>query len=198
MKLHSPAAERNAGPILEVLREWLPQDGTVLEIAAGSGQHAVAFARAFPGLTWQPTDPDAAAVASIGMWRNEGGTPNLLPPQRLDVHQANWGVELVDAVLAVNMVHIAPWSASLALLDGARRVLAVGGALVLYGPWIVEGEPTAPSNLAFDADLQQRNSEWGLRSVATFAAEAEPRGLVLVDQRTMPANNRMLLFRRSG
>lgn len=198
MKLRSPAAARNAGPILDVLREWLPEHGRVLEIAAGSGEHALAFARALPSLQWQPSDPDRHAVASIATWRDEEGTPNLLEPLRLDVRDTPWPIAAAEAVLAVNMVHISPWAAGLALLDGAARLLPPGGPLILYGPWRVEGEPLAPSNLAFDTDLRSRDPEWGLREVQAYAAEARSRGLEWHGRRDMPANNLMLRFVRTG
>nr|WP_237219688.1 DUF938 domain-containing protein [Sphingomonas arenae] len=193
----SPSVARNTTPILEVLADWLPASGRMLEVASGSGEHAVAFARAFPQLEWQPSDPDGMAVESISAWCEEAGCTNLLPPLRLDVRAEDWGVNAADALLAINMVHISPWEASIGLLDGAARLLPSGGPLILYGPWLVKGEPTAPSNLAFDADLRSRNPEWGLRKVEDFRAEGAERGLSLVDQRAMPANNRMLLFRRS-
>lgn len=195
MKLRSPAAERNAGPIGDILCKWLPPGGLVLEVASGSGEHALAFARRFPQLCWQPSDPDPAALASIETWRAEDGLANLLPPLRLDVAAHEWPVAAADAVLSINMVHISPWEASLGLLDGAARLLPPGGPLILYGPWIVEGQETAPSNLLFDADLRRRNASWGLRRVAAFAEEAAKRGLGLEAERAMPANNRMLLFR---
>ena len=198
MKLRSPAAARNVEPIGDVLAEWLPSSGLVLEVASGSGEHALAFARRFPHLKWQPSAPDAAALASVETWRAEEGPRNLLPPVRLDVAEREWPVAVADAVLSINMVHISPWEASLGLLAGAARLLAAGGPLILYGPWIVDGEPTAPSNLLFDADLKRRSASWGLRRVAAFAEEAAKRGLVLDAERAMPANNRMLLFRSAA
>jgi hypothetical protein len=199
MKLSSPAATRNVGPIGDVLAGWLPAGGLVLEVASGSGEHALAFARRFPAaLQWQPSDPDAAALASIETWRVQDGALNLLPPLRLDVTAPEWPVSAADAVLAINMVHISPWEASLGLLDGAARLLPPGGPLILYGPWIVDGEETAPSNLLFDADLRRRDPSWGLRRVAVFAEEAVKRGLVLEAEQAMPANNRMLLFRSAA
>ncbi len=196
MKLHSPAASRNVGPITEVLRDWLPPSGLVLEVASGSGEHALAFARAFPHLQWQPSDPEPAAFASIATWQAEQAVPNLLPPLRLDVEEADWPVERAAALLAINLVHISPWSASLGLLEGAARLLPSGGPLILYGPWIVDGEPIAPSNVAFDKDLRRRDSRWGLRRVSALAEAAAQRGLRLIAERSMPANNRMLLFTR--
>ena len=196
MRLRSPAAERNVGPIARVLTEWLPESGLVLEIASGSGEHAVAFAHRFPDLEWQPSDPDEEALRSIAAAQDEEGASNLHQPLRIDVREPDWGVEAADVVLAVNMVHIAPWSASIGLLEGAAALLPPSGRLILYGPWLVDGEPTAPSNLAFDADLRRRNPAWGLRRVSDFAAEADLRGFDLSDQRAMPANNRVLLFRK--
>jgi SAM-dependent methyltransferase len=196
VKLNSPSAQRNRGPISAVLADWLPESGLVLEVASGSGEHAVHFAQAFPQLEWQPTDPDPGAILSIEAWRTDSGLANLHEPVILDAAAQTWPVERAEAVLNINMVHISPWEAALGLLGGAARVLAPGGKLILYGPWIVDGLQTAQSNLAFDADLKRRNPAWGLRKVEDFAAEAEERGLLLADQREMPANNRMLLFIR--
>ena len=196
MKLSSPSAQRNRGPISAVLADWLPESGLVLEVASGSGEHAMHFAQAFPQLEWQPSDPDPGAILSIEAWRTDSGLANLHEPVILDAAAQTWPVERAEAVLNINMVHISPWEAALGLLGGAARVLAPGGKLILYGPWIVDGLQTAQSNLAFDADLKRRNPAWGLRKVEDFAAEAEERGLLLADQREMPANNRMLLFIR--
>lgn len=198
MKIRSPAAARNAEPIRNVLAEWLPPGGTVLEVASGGGEHAVAFARAFPQLRWQPSDPDRAALASIRQWREEEGAANLLPPVRLDASAAEWPVGEADAVVAINLVHISPWPTSLGLLAGAARVLPPGSPLILYGPWRVEGEALASSNEEFDQSLKARDPRWGLREVSAFATAAAEHGLRLAEQRAMPANNRMLLFRRSS
>ena len=179
-----------------MLADWLPESGLVLEVASGSGEHAVHFAAVFPQLDWQPSDPEPAAISSIEAWRADAGLPNLREPMILDATASEWPVEAADAVLNINMVHISPWEAALGLLDGAARLLAPGGKLILYGPWTLQRFPTAASNLAFDADLRQRNPAWGLRNVEDFAAEAEKRGLLLADQREMPANNRMLLLIR--
>lgn len=193
---HAPATARNTDPISDVLREWMPRAGTVLEIASGSGEHALAFARAFPHLRWQPSDAEDASLASIEAWRGDAALANLAPPVRIDVMQADWPVARADAVVAINLVHISPWAASLGLLDGAARLLASGAPLILYGPWIERGIETAPSNLAFDADLRQRNPDWGLREVERFSGEAQARGFALAERRAMPANNLMLLLRR--
>jgi len=192
VKRKAPAAARNVGPIGDVLSEWLPASGLVLEIASGTGEHALAFARRFPGLDWQPSDPDPQALASIAAWRSDGPS-NLLAPIQLDVTQ-DWPVDRTDAILCVNMVHISPWACSLRLLDGAARLLASGAPLILYGPWLEAGVDAAPSNLAFDLDLKARNPDWGLRLVEDFAREAGLRGLVLVERRSMPSNNLMLRF----
>lgn len=193
----APAALRNREPIREVLADWLPPGGLVLELASGTGEHAVHFASSFPRLEWQPSDPDEGAIASIAAWRDVAGLPNLRAPVRLDVRDANWPIGRADAILSINMVHISPWDAALGLLDGAAMLLQPGAPLILYGPWIEVGVSTAPTNLGFDQDLRARDPEWGLREVETFAAEAESRGLSLFQRRHMPANNLMLLFRRS-
>jgi hypothetical protein len=197
LKLCAPAAQRNREPIAAVLAEWLPPAGVVLELASGSGEYAVHFAGAFPHLDWQPSDWDPQAVSSIEAWRADSGLTNLREPVILDATATAWPIERGEAVLNINMVHISPWDASLGLLGGAARVLATGGALILYGPWLVDGMETAPSNLAFDADLKARDPRWGLRRVSDFADAAAERGFALEDQRAMPANNRMLLFRRA-
>lgn len=193
----APAAVRNVVPIGDVLAEWLPKSGLALEIASGTGEHAIAFARCFPHLDWQPSDPDHLALASIEAWRVDC-TPNLRAPLALDAAAFDWPIERAAAILCINMVHISPWASALGLIEGASRLLNEGEPLILYGPWIVEGVETAPSNLAFDADLRARDPAWGLRSLAGFQAQAERRGLTLVDRRAMPANNVMLLFRRSA
>ena len=192
----APAATRNREPIAEVLRDWLPESGTVLEIASGTGEHVVHFAKRFPMLDWQPSDLHADALQSIAAWRAEAGLANIREPLALDVSQS-WPIERADAVLNINMVHISPWSASLGLLDGAARILPAGAPLILYGPWLSEDVETAPSNLDFDAQLKSVDPSWGLRRVEDFAVEADARGFALEETRVMPANNLMLLFRRA-
>lgn len=192
----APAALRNREPIAEVLRDWLPASGLVLEVASGTGEHAAFFAARFPQLDWQPSDTDPLALGSIEARQADSGLPNLRQPVVLDVTMTRWPVEAAAAVLSINMVHISPWAAALGLLDGANRLLEPGAPLILYGPWIIPGIETAPSNLAFDADLRSRDPAWGLRHVDDFATEADARDLALADQRDMPANNRMLLFIR--
>lgn len=192
----APAALRNREPIAEVLRDWLPSEGLVLEVASGTGEHVVYFGKAFPNLEWQPCDLDPGALESIVAWRKEAGLSNVREPVVVDSAQPGWPLDRADAVLNINMVHISPWSAAIGLLDGAARLLEDGAPLILYGPWLTDSLATAPSNLAFDQDLRRRNSGWGLRRVEYFAAQADRRDFDLVEQRQMPANNLMLLFRK--
>ena len=192
----APAALRNREPIAQVLGDWLPASGLVLEIASGTGEHAVHFAEAFPNLEWQPSDVHPEALSSINAWRASIGLPNLRTPITLDASSPDWPIQHADAVLSINMVHISPWTAALGLLDGAARILS-GGPLILYGPWLKDDVPTAPSNLEFDVSLKYRDPEWGLRRVEDFAEAAEARGFALEETRRMPANNLMLLFRRA-
>ncbi|MCL6697874.1 class I SAM-dependent methyltransferase [Sphingomonas sp. NSE70-1] len=196
-KRMAPAAARNVEPIGDVLADWLPKSGLVLEIASGTGEHALAFARRFAGLDWQPSDPDGDALASIAAWQADG-PPNLLPPVHLDVCAPEWPIKWAEAILCTNMVHIAPWEAALGLIDGSARLLGKGASLVLYGPWLESDVPTAPSNLAFDQSLKSRDPRWGLRLVDDFALEAASRGLILADRRAMPSNNIMLRFEMQG
>jgi uncharacterized protein DUF938 len=192
----APAALRNREPIAEVLSEWLPQSGLVLEIASGSGEHAVYFAERFPGLEWQPSDVHPDALGSISAWRAESGLRNVREPIVIDASESDWPIREAEAVLSLNMVHISPWSSALGLIDGTARILASGAPLILYGPWITEEMETAASNLAFDSDLRRRDPKWGLRRVEDFAAAAAQRGLRLEQTRIMPANNLMLFLRR--
>lgn len=194
-KRSAPAVERNRQPILEVLRDWLPESGLVLELASGSGEHAVAFAQAFPNLEWQPSDLHPDALASIAAWRDEAQLPNLLPPIEIDASAHAWPVDQAGAILSINMVHISPWASALGLIENAARLLKPGTPLILYGPWLTDATEPAPSNLAFDKSLRTRDPEWGLRRVEEFALAARERGLELAERRDMPANNMMLLFR---
>jgi len=193
---HSPSAERNRAPILAVLRDALPASGRVLEIASGTGEHAVWFAGALPALDWQPSDADADARASIAAWTAHAGLPNLRAPRALDVHQPDWGVDTLDAVVCINMIHISPWSAAQALFDGVGRRLADGGVLYLYGPYRRDGAHTAPSNEAFDQWLKSRNPAWGVRDLEAVAALGGAAGLACETVVAMPANNFSLVFRK--
>jgi len=194
----SAPAERNCRPILDVLRQVLPAEGLILEIASGSGQHAAFFAPQFPALTWQPSDPETAARASITAWADAVKCANLRPPVELDAAAGSWPVERADAVVCINMIHISPWESGLGLLRGAARILPAGGVLYLYGPFRRGGEHTAPSNAAFDADLQARDARWGVRDVGEVAIAAHALGFGAPVIIPMPANNLSVVFRRRG
>lgn len=194
----APATQRNREPIGAVLDTVLPGSGTVLEIASGTGEHAVCFAARFPHLLWQPTDMSDAALASIAAWRDESRLPNLLAPLRLDLRAADWPVVKYDAIFCANMTHIAPWEATIGMFRGASATLDGEGPLVLYGPFVEEGVPTAPSNLAFDLNLKSRNVQWGLRDVADLDSVAVDAGLIRYDRIAMPANNLILVYRRGS
>jgi hypothetical protein len=193
---HAPHVARNAVPIAEALGEVLPASGTVLEIASGTGEHAVHFARSFPDLVFVPSDPDPAALRSINAWREHAGLPNLRPALALDASQWPWPIERADAILAINMVHVSPWAATTGLLRGASALLSSGAVLYLYGAYRRSDRATAPSNEAFDANLQSRNPDWGLRRLEDVAAEAQMRGFALERVIDMPANNLSLILRR--
>lgn len=191
---HAPATLRNREAIAAVLAEMLPASGTVLEIASGSGEHCAFFAERFPALSWQPSDPEPSALASIASWC--AGLVNVAEPLAIDAAAQDWPVERADALLCVNMVHISPWEATLGLFDGAARVLPDGAPLILYGPYRRAEVETAPSNAAFDASLKARDPRWGLRDVADVTGAAAERRLVFEQLVEMPANNIMLIYRR--
>ncbi len=192
--LTSPSVVRNRDPILAILRRLLPQTGTVLEIASGTGEHAVYFATALPHLSWQPTDYDEQALNSIAAHRATSRLSNLLAPVTLDASAPEWPVEQADAILAINMVHISPWRTTQGLMAGAGRVLPPGGVLYLYGAYKENGVHTAASNEAFDHDLRRRNPEWGVRDLEEAAELAEAHQLEIVERLPMPANNLSLVF----
>jgi len=196
-RLQSPAAARNRGPILEVLRDVLLARARVLEIASGSGEHAVHFASAEPGWTWQPSDPTHEALASIAAWRETAALPNLAAPRYLDATDpASWPAEPFDAIVAINLLHISPWAVTEALMACAGDRLVPGGVLYLYGPYRRGGEHTAPSNAAFDASLRRHDPRWGVRDLEAVVAEAQGRGLELARVVDMPANNLSVVFER--
>jgi SAM-dependent methyltransferase len=194
-RLYAAAALRNREPILAILRDCLPATGTILEIASGTGEHAAYLAEHFPALTVQPSDLDAAALASIAAWRDSAGLANLLPPLALDVRRLPWPIASAAALLCINMLHISPWAAGLALFQGAAGLLPPGGLLYLYGPYR-RGTATEPSNLAFDAQLQARNPEWGLRELDSVLATAAAHGFACDGVHAMPASNLSLILRR--
>ena len=200
-RMFSPSAARNSEPILEVLRRILPTRGTVLEIGCGTGEHAVCFAEAMPNLTWLPSDPDPGSRASTASWTRFKGLSNVLTPIDIDVCSTRWGVEKsapFDTIVSINMLHIAPWEASLGLFSGAGSLLRVGGLLFLYGPFTQNGHFNAPSNAAFDESLKARNPFWGLRDIADLQRMAEASGLRLDATIEMPANNASLVFTRGS
>ncbi len=195
-RLEFPATRRNREPILAVLRELLPVAGRVLEVASGSGEHLTFFAASLPDLHWQPTDPDPAHLASADAWTAHLGLANVAPAVGLDVTADAWPEGPFDAVYCANMIHIAPWEATIGLFRGAASVLRPGGLLLTYGPYRVGGAHTSPSNADFDASLKARDPRWGVRDVAQVAAVAP--GFVLERQIPMPANNYTLVWRRRG
>ena len=196
MKRHAPAAGRNREPIAAVLTEELPPSGLVLEVASGTGEHAVHFARTFPHLRWQPSDPDPAARDSIETWREDEGLANVLPPLDLNAADTAWPLAQAAAVLCINMAHISPISATEGLVAGAARLLGRDAPLILYGPWLEADVETAPSNLAFDADLKSRCPEWGLRQVEWLDRIAAGAGFRRTRRVAMPANNLTLVYRK--
>jgi SAM-dependent methyltransferase len=198
LRQYRPHVARNRDPILEVLRPVLPPKGLVLEVASGSGEHAAYFASKLPVLTWQPTDPDPEAIASIAAHRSDANLPNLLAPLQLDVTANQWPIARADAVMCCNMIHISSWASTEGLLAGAARTLPAGGLLYLYGPYKIGGEHTAPSNRDFDLDLRRRNPAWGIRDLGDVTALAERHGLKLAETVPMPANNLSVIFRRSA
>lgn len=197
-RMSSPSSARNTEPILALLKAHMPAAGPVLEVACGSGEHALAFSRALPGLQWTPSDPDAAAIASAAAWREAEGPANLATPLRLDVtDETTWPQGPFKAIYCANMIHISPWAATEGLMRLAGQVLLnPGGLLVLYGPYLESDVATAPSNLAFDDSLKGRDPAWGIRDRDAVVAAARENGLALTLRYPMPANNLMLLFRR--
>jgi len=196
-RLSSPAALRNRDPILDVLRTNLPDAGTVLEVASGSGEHIHHFAAELPNLSWIPSDPSDSARRSIAAWSHEFKPANIQAPLDVDAARAIWPIARADAVLAINMVHISPWDATIGLLRGAARLLPAGGPLFLYGPFRRPGETMAASNIAFDVNLRMRDSCWGIRNFDDVVGEAATVGFTVKCVVDMPANNLSLVFTRA-
>ena len=197
MKRHAPATARNAEPLAHVLAGELPEKGLVLEIASGTGEHAVFLARRFPKLRWQPSDRGEGALDSIRAWASEAALDNIADPILLDAADAQWPIEHADALLCVNMVHISPWEATEGLFAGAAEVLGRGAPLILYGPFIEDGVETAASNLAFDRSLKDRDSRWGLRRLDDLDRLAAKHRFVRTERHAMPANNLVLVYRQT-
>jgi hypothetical protein len=195
-KRFAPATLRNREVIAVVIGAILPPTGKVLEIASGTGEHIVYFAGRFPGIEWQPSDPDPVALASIDAWRDEAGLRNILPALEIDAAASEWRVDRADVILCINMVHIAPWRATGGLMRGAGQLFLPGGLLYVYGPFLEDGVPLAPGNVAFDSSLRSRNTEWGLRRISDVQDLAKKAGLILDQRIEMPANNLSLIFRK--
>ncbi len=191
------AAERNKGPILEVLRRVLPEEGLILEVASGTGQHVLHFAAALPELTWQPTDADPVLRELIAASVGAANLGNINAVLELDVLKTPWPVNEADALLCINMIHISPWAATVALFDGARDTLSADDVLYLYGPYRRDSRHTAPSNEAFDASLRSRDPQWGVRDLEEVARTAEAAGFALEEVVAMPANNFSVIFRKA-
>lgn len=197
-KRTAPSSERNREPILDVLKDVVPESGLVLEIACGTGQHAVYFAEAFPQITWVPSDVDQEILLSAAAWRTDSGLENIAQPIFIDVTSENWPIAAANMVYSANMIHIAPWEVCIGLLDGAARILPEGGILFMYGPYKVGGKHTAPSNEEFDRSLRSRDPSWGIRNLDDVALEARRRGLHLIKTVNMPANNFSVIYRKTA
>jgi hypothetical protein len=193
---YAPATVRNRDFILDVLREVLPTTGVILEIASGSGEHVVHFARNLPSLVFQPSDPEPDALLSVAAWMKAAEVTNVRTPIVLDASQPRWPIASADGIICINMVHISPWDATIGLITGAAATLPPGSPLYLYGPYKRKGFATAPSNEAFDRNLRDRNPIWGLRDLEAIAAIAQSAGFSIPDITEMPANNLSIVFRR--
>ena len=196
MKQHASSTERNRDDILAILRQVLPDRGTILEIASGSGQHAVYFAPHFPGAAWQPSDHTAETLASIRAWAAEAAVPNLRDPLELDVTAPVWPIDSADAIVNINMLHISPWTTCEGLLAGAARVLGPGAPLFYYGAFFRRDRATAPSNVEFDRSLRERDPSWGVRQLEDVVQLAQSHGLSFDCVTDMPNNNYSLVLRR--
>lgn len=193
---HFPATARNRDVIADVLKRHLPATGTVLEIASGSGEHSAYFAGIFPGLRWQPSDPDPLNLASIAAWSDASEHDNLCPPLAINASDVVLPLEAADAMMCINMIHISPWDATEGLMRNAAKLLTPGAPLYLYGPYRIGGSHTAPSNEAFDSSLRSQNETWGVRDLEDVCAEAEKNGLDFIERVEMPSNNQSVIFRK--
>ena len=193
---YTPATVRNRDFILDVLRDVLPTTGVVLEVASGSGEHVIHFARNLPSLVFQPSDPEPDALLSVAAWVKVARVTNVRAPIVLDASQSFWPIASADGIICINMVHISPWEATVGLIRGAAAILPPGSPLYLYGPYKRQGFATAPSNQAFDRNLRDRNRTWGLRNLEAVAAVAQSVGFSVPTITEMPANNLSVVFRR--
>jgi SAM-dependent methyltransferase len=197
VKEYAPATFRNRDPILKVLTRTLPENGLVLEIASGSGEHAAYFTPRLKGLTWQPSAPNPESRASISSWAEEIQGYDLLTPVELDILVEPWPVLQADAIVCINMIHISPWAVTKSLMAGAGRTLRTGGILYLYGPYKVNGEHTSLSNQAFHERLKNLDTQWGIRDLTDVISEAKTQGLMHIQSIQMPANNQSIIFKRT-
>lgn len=198
-RLTAPAARRNQVPILEVIQRFVPEKGLIVEVASGTGEHAVFFARNFPTIFWQPTDIEPRSLESISAWKDEAKLHNLHPPKYLNVLEQPEREEefhLIDMLVCINMIHISPWESTLGLMQFAGQSLAHGGFLFLYGPYKFNGRHTAPSNEAFDLSLKNRNPSWGVRDLEDVKEVAKSHHLDFMEHFSMPANNYSVVFKK--
>lgn len=198
VKQHAPQADRNKGPIVELLKRVLPDSGMALEVGSGTGQHVIHFARQFPGLVWQPSDYDQVAIASIESYRREARLPNVREPLLLEVRKRMWGNGQVHVVLAINLVHVTSWSVSEGLFDGARRHLRAGGVLFLYGPFKQNGGFASDEDAELDATLRSRNADWGLRDIEAVVALGTARNLAVEQVADLPGGQVGVVFRKNA
>ena len=196
LRQYAPATLRNRDLILGILRDVLPTKGVILEIASGSGEHVVHFARSFPDLVFQPSDREPKSLESVAAWVEATRVANVLAPTVLDVSQSPWPIASADGIICINMVHISPWEATLGLVKGAAAILPSTAPFYLYGPYKREGFATAPTNQAFDRSLRDRNATWGLRDLEAVAAAAQSVGFSVPTITEMPVNNLSVVFRR--
>jgi len=196
LRLQAPAAQRNRDLIADVLAKTIRPDGLILELASGSGEHCLRFAERFPGAVLQPSDPSPRARASIDAWAQSSGLTNIRPALDLDASLAAWPLESADAMICINMIHIAPWEATLGLFKGAATYLTHAGTLFTYGPYMRDGAHTSDGNRSFDADLRAENPRWGIRSIEALTEVAQDNGISAPEIVAMPSNNFCLIFKK--
>jgi len=198
VKQHAPHADREKGPLVDVLRRVLPDRGMVLEVGSGTGQHIVHFARQFPTVVFQPSDYDQVAVASVDSYRREAKLPNVREPLLLEVRKRIWGHGQLDAVLAINLVHMTSWSVCEGLFDGARRHLRPSGVLMVFGPFKQNGGFTTLADAQVDAALRSKNPDWGLRDLEAVTGLGLARNLMVEQAVDMPGGQLAVVFRKQA